>query len=98
MSAEKTIICFCEDITVLDIKQAISQGYTDIETLKRFTGLGTGTCQGKMCIIHAIEILAEEARLRPDSFKLTTQRPPIEPVEFEVLAQEVNSKDGISHG
>jgi bacterioferritin-associated ferredoxin len=34
----KKIVCRCQDVTEDEIKDAIRQGYTDLESLKRFTG------------------------------------------------------------
>ena len=48
--SEKCIVCPCEDVTLADVEQAISLGYLDIDEVKRFTGLGTGPCQGKQCM------------------------------------------------
>ena len=45
----KTFICYCEDVLVGDIKNAIDEGYTDIQTLKRYTTVTMGPCQGEMC-------------------------------------------------
>jgi bacterioferritin-associated ferredoxin len=38
---------------------AIRQGYGDLETLKRYTGIGTGKCQGKCCFLQALRLLEE---------------------------------------
>ncbi|MDP9036246.1 MAG: (2Fe-2S)-binding protein [Myxococcota bacterium] len=43
----KTLACRCEDVTLRDIEDAIARGHDDIESLKRYTGFGTGWCQGK---------------------------------------------------
>src|SRR6185503_3097108 len=61
--AGKVIVCRCEDVTLADVEEAIEKGYLDIEELKRYTGLGTGPCQGRECLVPASRLLAE-ARLR----------------------------------
>ncbi|HZI02658.1 MAG TPA: (2Fe-2S)-binding protein, partial [Archangium sp.] len=33
----KTLICSCEDVTSDDIRHAVSKGYSDVESVKRFT-------------------------------------------------------------
>lgn len=55
----KTIICRCEDVTWEDLKEAFSAGFRDLESLKRYTGLCTGFCQGKGCLAHAARLLAD---------------------------------------
>lgn len=54
----KIIVCRCEDVTLSDLEQAFSQGFRDMESLKRYTGFGTGYCQGKCCTAHAARYLA----------------------------------------
>ncbi|WP_432215021.1 (2Fe-2S)-binding protein, partial [Salmonella enterica] len=45
----KTFICICHDVTVEDIEQSVAQGFTHVETIKRFTAVYMGPCQGKWC-------------------------------------------------
>jgi len=54
----RTIVCRCEDVTIEDLKQAFSEGYRDLESLKRYTGFATGFCQGKCCLAHAARFLS----------------------------------------
>ena len=42
----KTIICRCEDITLVEVEEALALGYRDVESIKRYLALGTGACQG----------------------------------------------------
>lgn len=79
----KSIICRCEDITAADIKKAIDNGFTDIESIKRYTGLGTGVCQGKTCVHNLNKVLKEMDLIKEE--KNITARPPIEMVEFKKL-------------
>ncbi len=83
---KKKIVCFCEDLTEEDFLAAIREGYDDIETLKRYSGFSTGPCQGKTCMMHALRLLAQEKKLKPNDLHLTTQRPPVDPVPLHVLA------------
>ncbi len=53
---EKSIVCACEDVTVHDIEAACARGFSDVESLKRYTGLGTGPCQGKSCVAAAVRL------------------------------------------
>jgi bacterioferritin-associated ferredoxin len=53
----KTIVCHCEDISLDELYSALEQGYNGIESIKRFTGIGTGKCQGKCCIVQTVREL-----------------------------------------
>ncbi len=56
----KTIVCHCEDISLEELYSALEQGYSEIESIKRFTGIGTGKCQGKCCVVQTLRELAGE--------------------------------------
>jgi len=79
----KTLACRCEDVTLRDLDDAIERGYDDIESLKRYTGFGTGWCQGKWCLALCARRLVE----RGGSVALPfTPRPPIHPIALGQLA------------
>lgn len=83
---EGGFLCICEDVRYAEVKRAIREGYADIESLKRYTGVGTGICQGKLCLRGLVELLAREGGKDPSSVHLTTQRPPVRPVDLGKLA------------
>ena len=90
MVKSKKIVCRCEDITEEDIILAIEEGFTDLESLKRYTGISTGPCQGKSCLMHVIRILGGRLKKSPDEIGITTQRPPVNPVPLYILAGDEN--------
>ena len=79
----KTFACRCEDVTLHELDAAIAQGHDDIESLKRYTGFGTGWCQGKWCQALCARRLREKGGRVDDPF---TARPPFHPVELGALA------------
>jgi sarcosine oxidase subunit beta len=100
--SNKVIVCRCEDVTLHDLEQAIELGYLDIEEVKRFTGLGTGPCQGKECLAATCGLLLRaasadperaerqpEAPQRPHPF---TVRPPIYNIPLGLLARSRSEK------
>jgi len=84
--ARKVILCRCEDVTLADVQHAVKLGYTDVEEVKRYTGFGTGPCQGKECLRGIVVAIAEAARLAPTALAPFTSRPPLVPTELAVLA------------
>lgn len=82
----KTMVCRCEDITLDDCVEAIHDGYTAFEDLKRFLGLATGPCQGKSCVQAATCLIAKERGIDPAQVDTMTFRPPVRPVPFATLA------------
>lgn len=83
----KCFVCTCEDVTVDDVRHAIEKGYRDIESVKRYTGFGTGMCQGKNCMGTVAKILAEEGKVPAKAMLPFTPRPPVRVVSFGELAQ-----------
>jgi sarcosine oxidase subunit beta len=79
----KVIVCRCEDVTLADVEHTLELGYHTVEEVKRYTGLGTGPCQGKECMVHAARLCAR-AGAPAEPF---TARPPAGGVSFAVLAR-----------
>lgn len=86
MSQGKCFLCRCEDVTVTEFRDAYREGFTEFESLKRYTGVGTGFCQGKECLSEAALELAQLRGVTPAEIRLTTIRPPAEPLTFAQLA------------
>src|SRR5256885_17262704 len=84
--ADKAIVCACEDVSVHDIDAAIAHGYADIESLKRYTGLGTGPCQGKSCEVGAMRICAQRNAVPPPAQVPFRARPPLAPTTMAAYA------------
>jgi bacterioferritin-associated ferredoxin len=79
----KALVCRCEDVTLHDLDEAIEKGHRDIESLKRYTGFGTGYCQGKWCLVACTRRLLEKGG---DVNRPITPRPPFHPVALGALA------------
>lgn len=86
--AGKIVLCRCEDMTLADLAHSVSRGYRDIEEVKRYTGFGTGPCQGKECLaVVAIE-LAKLTQQPPEAIPPFTSRPPLSPTPLKLLARD----------
>jgi sarcosine oxidase subunit beta len=81
----KLILCRCEDVTAADIEHAVASGYTDLEEVKRYTGFGTGPCQGKECLRQVALAIAVASGRPSDSMRPFTTRPPLIPTELKLL-------------
>lgn len=84
----KTLLCPCEDVTASEVDHALAKGYCDIESVKRFTGFGTGMCQGKQCLNAVARHLEAKAPKKPtpDRLRPFTPRPPLFPTEMSYWA------------
>ena len=81
----RELVCACEDVTRKDVERAVSEGHTDMESVKRYTGFGTGICQGKSCMSAVAKLLAGHGA-RAKRLQPTTPRPPLTPTTLGLLA------------
>jgi sarcosine oxidase, subunit alpha len=82
----KWIACACEDVLLEEIEGAVDAGFRGIEVVKRYSGLGTGLCQGRYCVPDALLVLAIREGRPPPEVGYLTQRPPVVPTRLDVLA------------
>ena len=82
----KCFACLCEDVTAKDIKLSVEEGYDSIELSKRYTTVTMGPCQGRMCQLTAIRLMAKETGQSLEEVGTTTARPPWVSVPMGVLA------------
>ena len=61
----KCFACLCEDVTAKDIHLSVEEGYDSIELSKRYTTVTMGPCQGRMCQLPAIRLMAKETGPEP---------------------------------
>lgn len=87
----KLILCRCEDVTAEDVAHAVAAGFGTIEEIKRYTGFGTGPCQGKECLVPVTLAIARASGAAPQSLRPFTARSPLSPIELKFFA---TSDDG----
>jgi sarcosine oxidase subunit beta len=85
--AGKIILCRCEDVTARDVEKAVATGFTDLEEVKRYTGFGTGPCQGKECLRNVALYLARATGRAADALAPFTSRPPLAPTELKYFVK-----------
>jgi NADPH-dependent 2,4-dienoyl-CoA reductase/sulfur reductase-like enzyme len=87
LAQDDTIVCRCEEITLGEIKEALAEGATDMNEVKRMTRMGMGNCQGRMCGPGMQEIIAREKDMSAADLGYLNPRPPVKPVPLTVLAE-----------
>ena len=83
---DKCFVCHCEDVTVKDVKRALAEGFDSIELAKRYTTVTMGPCQGKLCQLNSVRLIAQENGEGEAAIGMTTARPPWAPIEMGMLA------------
>ncbi len=91
MKDKEIIICRCEDLTLDEIRKAISDGYTDFEELKRYLRCGMGPCGGRTCLPLIRRELAFHLGVASSDVDLPTTRPPQQVTTFSAIS--LGSKD-----
>jgi sarcosine oxidase, subunit alpha len=82
----KCFACLCEDVTAKDIHLSVAEGYDSIELSKRYTTVTMGPCQGRMCQLPAVRLMAKETGESLQNVGTTTARPPWSTVPMGALA------------
>jgi sarcosine oxidase, subunit alpha len=82
----KCFACLCEDVTAKDIHLSVEEGYDSIELSKRYTTTTMGPCQGRMCQLPAVRLMAKETGTSMSDVGTTTARPPWHAVPMGALA------------
>ncbi len=86
LKGRKTFICFDEDTTVKNIRQAIQMGFDEPELVKRFTAAGTGPGQGGIPG-HNLPLFIAQTNSDGDvKTKATTVRAPLVPAFIATYA------------
>ena len=82
----RDFVDFDEDLEVKDIRNAVLDGYDDVQLLKRYSTLGMGPSQGRHSNVAAIRLLAEATGREIEEVGTTTARPPYIAEKFAHLA------------
>ncbi|MCL6639154.1 MAG: (2Fe-2S)-binding protein [Firmicutes bacterium] len=86
VKGRKSFICFDEDVTLKNIKQAIEMGFDMPELIKRFTSAGTGPGQGGIPGHNLPLFVSEYQALAGARPVPTTVRPPLVPTFIATYA------------
>jgi thioredoxin reductase len=97
LANDDTIICRCEELTLGDIKSAISKNTIEMNEVKRMTRMGMGHCQGRMCAPAVQEIIAAQTQTPAAEIAYLNQRPPTKLVPIHAL-ESLPGEFGIRHG
>jgi sarcosine oxidase subunit alpha len=82
----KQFVCLCEDVTAGELAQGVREGFESLETLKRYSTVTMGPCQGKQCQGNAARVTAAVRGVSRQTTGITTHRPPVQPVPLAVIA------------
>ncbi len=78
-------ICRCQEVTRQEIIDAIKDGATTVDGVKRRTHACMGLCQGKSCSRLIQGIVASETGVDPADIQPQKSRMPVRPVRMSAL-------------
>jgi NADPH-dependent 2,4-dienoyl-CoA reductase/sulfur reductase-like enzyme len=87
-----TIVCRCEEIRWREAKTAIEHGGHDFRTLKVMTRIGMGMCQARFCWPAMANMVAQQTGKAVVDIGPAKPRPPIRPVQLDVIAKAPAAK------
>ncbi len=79
-------ICFGNDVTEKDVDQALEEGFTNVEMIKRYTTATMGAEQGALSQANFLDYLAYKQPNQMGSQQINTPRPPLAGVCMGVMA------------
>ncbi len=82
----KEFVDFDEDLTIADLRNAVADGFEDIELVKRFSTVGMGPSQGRQSAANAVRLVREANGAPLQDARGTTNRPPAFPETLGLLA------------
>lgn len=82
----KDFVDFDEDLQVKDIKNAVADGYRELELVKRFSTVGMGPSQGRHAALATAMLVSRETGRTISDVGVTTARPPVTTEKIATLA------------
>lgn len=81
-------ICRCEEVTVAEVEEAIQQGATTADEVKRFTRAGMGLCQGRTCRKSVERLIARHTGKEIKDITPSNYRYPVRTVKMSAFEEE----------
>ena len=88
----EVIICRCQEVTEQEIIDAIRDGATTVDGVKRRTHACMGLCQGKTCERLIQRIIARETGKNPAEILPNNARMPARPITVGLFRDKEDEK------
>lgn len=75
-------VCRCEEITKEEVIEAVRNGATSVNEVKRLLRTGMGLCQGRNCAKTIERIIAQELGVSPAQVPQATKRGPVREIKL----------------
>lgn len=85
---DETLVCRCEEVTAGQVRELAAQGVPGPNQLKAYSRCGMGPCQGRLCGLTVVELMAATQRRPPGEIGYYRIRPPVRPLTVGQLAAD----------
>ena len=83
----ETIVCRCEEVRAGEVRRIVTeQGCPGPNQMKSFTRCGMGPCQGRLCGLTVVELIAECRGISPAEVGYYRIRSPVKPITLGEIA------------
>ena len=79
---DEMYVCRCEEITKAEVIEAVRNGATSVNEVKRLLRTGMGMCQGRNCAKTIERIIAAELKVAPSEVPQATKRVTVRPIKL----------------
>ena len=86
LMTDETIVCRCEDVSAMEIRQAAERWEPGPRSVKFWTRAGMGRCQGRVCGHLISRLIARAKGISMEAISLDTPRAPVKPVSLAAMA------------
>ncbi len=94
-----TVVCRCEEVSAGDMRRVVqAHNCPGPNQLKSFMRCGMGPCQGRLCGLTAVELIAETQGVSPAAVGYYRIRAPVKPVTLgDMAALDVPTREDAVH-
>ena len=90
---DPALVCRCEEITLGELRQLLSEGFKSLDEIKRLSRCGMGPCQGKTCGQIAMREIAAFTGSPMEDVQPAAHRPPVKPVRLDFFLKELEEDE-----
>lgn len=85
---DDAIVCRCENVTAGSIRESVEHGGGEANRVKSLSRVGMGRCQGRYCLLAAVEVITARAGCAPKDVGRFRAQAPVRPAPVGVFLQE----------
>ena len=78
------VVCRCEQVTAGEVRAAVRAGHWEVNRVKATCRAGMGRCQGRVCGVATVELIAGESGRPPEQVGRLRAQAPLKPLPFDL--------------